>query len=191
MGRGKTISLLGLYRYDNTLFNDMVVPVEIDKDVLVNNILLETAELEILYPNPDILKAGIEMWSKKRLQAWQRMAVVLYEEYDAFINIKRDEERTITQTRNLANTNNSTAKDNVNAWDDDSADGTLKDTSTIDSKGTDTGTVTTHEKFHVEGDSAITDAQDVLKKEMQVRDEFNLYNYIIKEFIEKFCLLVY
>lgn len=191
MGRGKTISLLGLYGYDNTLFDNMVVPVEIDKDVLINNILLETAELEILYTNPDILKTGIEIWSKKRLHAWQRMATVLYEDYNAFINIKRDEERTITQTRDLANTNNSTARDNVNAWDDDSADGTLKDTSTIDSAGTDTGTVTTHETFHVEGDSAITDAQDVLKKEITVRDEYNLYSYIIKEFIERFCLLVY
>ena len=191
MGRGKTISLLGLYGYDNTLFDNMVVPVEIDKDVLINNILLETAELEILYTNPDILKTGIEIWSKKRLHAWQRMATVLYEDYNAFIKIKRDEERTITQTRDLANTNNSTARDNVNAWDDDSADGTLKDTSTIDSAGTDTGTVTTHETFHVEGDSAITDAQDVLKKEITVRDEYNLYSYIIKEFIERFCLLVY
>ena len=55
----------------------------------------------------------------------------------------------------------------------------------------DTGTVTTTEHFHVEGDSAITDAQDVAKKEFNLRDEYNLYNYIINDFKNRFCLLVY
>ena len=119
------------------------------------------------------------------------MADVLYEDYNAFINIKRDEERTITQTRDLANTNNSKAKDNINAWDDHTEEGVLRDTSIIDSMGTDTGVVTTHEVYHIEGDSAITDAQDVLRKEIEVRDTYNLYSYIVKEFIERFCLLVY
>ena len=191
MARGSLFSLLGLYNYDNTLFDDLVVPSEINKEVLVNNILLESAELEVLFTDFELLKFAIGEWSKKRLQAWQRMADVLYEDYNAFINIKRDEERTITQTRDLANTNNSKAKDNINAWDDHTEEGVLRDTSIIDSMGTDTGVVTTHEVYHIEGDSAITDAQDVLRKEIEVRDTYNLYSYIVKEFIERFCLLVY
>lgn len=191
MARGSILSVYGLYEYDNTLFDKMVVPNVINKDILVNNVLLETAELEVLYADIDVLRNAIGEWSKRRLHAWQRMADVLYEDYNAFINIKRDEERTITQTRDLANTNNSNAKNNVNAWDDTTIDGVLRDTSIINSDGTDTGTITTHETFHVEGDSAITDAQDVLRKEMEVRIEYDLYNYIIKEFIERFCLLVY
>lgn len=183
MARGVKLSLLGLYNWNNTLFDNLVLPNEIDKDTLVNNLLLESAELELLFTDFDTMKFAIGEWSKKRLHAWERMASVLYEDYDPFINIKRDEERTITQTRDLQND----LKSNVNAWDDNSADGTLRDTS----KGTDTGTITTHEKFHVEGDSAITDAQDVMKKEVEVRNLFEIYNYIIKEFIERFCLLVY
>ena len=59
------------------------------------------------------------------------------------------------------------------------------------SNSTDTGTITTTEHFHVEGDSAITDAQDVAEKEFNLRDEYNLYDYIIKDFKNRFCLLVY
>lgn len=191
MARGSLLSLLGLYNYDNTIFNNLVVPNEVNKEVLINNILLESAELEVLFTDPDTMKFAIGEWSKRRLQAWTRISNVLYQEYDPFINIKRDEERTITQTRDLENTNNSTAKGNVNAWDDDTEEGNLRDTNTINSEGTDTGTIVTHEKYHIEGDSAITDAQDVLKKEVQARQDLNIYNFIIKEFIERFCLLVY
>lgn len=183
MARGQFLSILGLYNYDNSLFDNISLPSVIDKDTLVNNLLMECAEFELLYTDLDMMKFAIAQWSAKRLQAWERIAIVLYEVYDPFINIKRDEERTITQTRDLANN----VKTNVNAYDDNSATGVLRDSAL----GTDTGTVTTHEKYHLEGDSAITDAQDVARKEIEVRTDFNLYDYIIKDFKDRFCLLVY
>lgn len=183
MARGQILSIIGLYNYDESLFDDMTIPDTIDRDTLVNNILMECAELELLYPSWDMMKFAIDTWSAKRLHAWNRLSIVLYEDYDPFINIKRDEERTITQTRDLANS----LKTNVNAYDDNSANGVLRDSAS----GTDTGTVTTHEQYHLEGDSAITDAQDVLRKEVEVRTDFNLYDYIIKDFKDRFCLLVY
>lgn len=183
MARGQTLSILGLYNYDDTIFNDMSIPETIDRDILVKNILMECAEFELLYTSWDMMKLAIDTWSAKRLHAWERLSRVLYEDYDPFINIKRDEERTITQNRDLANN----LKTNVNAYDDNSADGVLRDSAS----GTDTGTITTHEKYHLEGDSAITDAQDVLRKEVEVRTDFNLYDYIIKDFKNRFCLLVY
>ena len=113
------------------------------------------------------------------------MARVLYENYDPFINIKRDERREITQTRDLESTGE--AENKVSAWNDTN----YSDRSKTGTTSTDTGTVTTLETFHVEGDSAITDAQDVLKKEMQVRLEYDLINIIIKEFKDKFLLQIY
>lgn len=187
MARGQFLSILGLYNYDDSIFNDMSLPDTIDRDILVKNILFECAELELLYPDWDAMKLAIDTWSAKRLHAWDRLSRVLYEDYNPFINIKRDEDRTITQTRDLANTSN--LKNNVNAFDATSADGVLRDTAI--GSGTDTGTITTHEKYHLEGDSAITDAQDVLRKEVEVRTDFNLYDYIIKDFKNRFCLLVY
>ena len=212
-----TMSILGLYQWDNSIFDAMVVPSQIDKDTLVMNILDECAELEILYTNPDFLKNAIGYWSLRRYHAWDKLQTVLYENYDPFVNIKRDEIRTITQTRNLANsanetrnlagsnneTRNMTDTTKTNAYD--SGTGTVRealemtgtdnvattDTGTRNISGTDTGTIMTTENFHVEGDSAITDAQDVAMKESKLRLDYDLYNIIIDEFKRRFCLLVY
>lgn len=212
-----TMSILGLYQWDNSIFDAMVVPSQIDKDTLVMNILDECAELEILYTNPDFIKNAIGYWSLRRYHAWDKLQTVLYENYDPFVNIKRDEIRTIAQTRNLANTTNETRNlagsnnetrtladtTSTNAYD--SGTGTVRetidrtgtdnfsttDTGTRNVTGSDTGTIITTENFHVEGDSAITDAQDVAVKESKLRLEYDLYNIIIDEFKRRFCLLVY
>lgn len=185
MPRMATISVLALYNYDDTIFDDMLVPAPLVKDVVIRNILAEYAELEILYPDTRILKDVIGTWSEARIHAWERMVNVLYENYDPFINIKRDEHRVITQTRDLVNTGNSENK--VSAWNaTDYANRSLNDTT-----ATDKGTITTEETFHVEGDSAITDAQDVLKKEMQVRIEYDMIRIILNEFKERFLLQIY
>ena len=182
-----TMSILGLYRADNTIFSEMTLPDEITthlNDYLVyENILLQYAELEVLYPDPDVMKHAISIWSKSRLHTWNRMAEVLYEDYDPYINIKRDERREITQTRNLASSGE--AENKVSAWNLDVAAGNCPPSST------DTGTVSTIETFHVEGDSAITDAQDVLRKEMEVRIAYDLIDIIVREFKERFLLQIY
>ena len=50
MSRMANLSTLGLYKWDNTLFDLFLVPSGMDKDALVNNLLAETAELEVLVP---------------------------------------------------------------------------------------------------------------------------------------------
>lgn len=172
-----TMSILGLYQWDNTIFDAMVLPDQIDKTTLINNILDECAELEVLYTNPDFIKNAIGYWSMKRYHAWDKLQTVLYENYDPFINIKRDEVRTIEYDPNLTQTAS------TNAFD--AGAGTERES--IHQGGR---SVTT-EHFHVEGDSAITDAQDVAMKEGKLRLEYDLYNIIIEEFKRRFCLMIY
>ncbi len=191
------ISILGLYHAEPTLFEDLQLPTYTDdenvshdyisKDVLVNNLLMELAELEVIYPDPEFMKEAIAMWSASRLPVWKRVALVLFEDYDPFVNIKRHEDRTITQTRDLAGS--SSSQYNANAWDDQSENGVQ--TNTASGSSTDTGTVTTHEVFDVAGDSAITDAQDVARNEIELRSAYNLIDYIINDFKKRFCLMVY
>lgn len=179
------ISILGLYTWDNTIFDGLVLPDELDRDTLVQNILNDYAEMEVIYPDSDFMKSAIGQWANMRLHAWERMQIVLYENYDPYINIKRDETRTITQTRDLSS--NGTSTNQVTAWNSTSFADRERDNSNVK----DTGSVTTTENFHVEGDSAITDAQDVLKKEMDVRIRYDLYHIIESEFKERFLLMLY
>ena len=63
--RPATLSILGLYRYDPTLFDNFQIPTALDKTVLIDNLLLECAELEVLYPDLDFLKFIIGRWRER------------------------------------------------------------------------------------------------------------------------------
>lgn len=171
--RRALISALMLYHYDSDLFAEFKIPEVLDRTTLINNLLAETAELEVIYPDPEILKQMIGYWSASKLNAWDRIANVLYEDYDPFINIKRDEVRTIQSSGTSENT--------VAAWN----------ASTYQNRDKNTGSSLVTETFHVEGDSAITDAQDVARKEVLLRTQYELTDIIINDFKRRFCLLVY
>ena len=179
------MSILGLYTYDNTIFDNMALPSDLDKETLVDNILMEYAELEVLYPDTEFMKGAIEKWSASRLHTWERMKNVLYEDYDPFINIKRDEVRTIIQERDLQGSG--VGENSVSAWNETSYTNRNK----TDTENFETGTITTTENFHVEGDSAITDAQDVARKEIDLRTEYDMYEIIKNDFKRRFLIMVY
>lgn len=201
--RGSKISLLGLYTANPDLFNDFTIPTQLTASVLIDNLLMDTSDMEVLYPDADFMQQAIKSWSLLKIHEWQKQADTLYTDYDPFINLKRDEYRTITETHDLATgetrdlANGNTQTNNVNAWDDSSSTGVTRNiisdtgtnTGTVDY--TDTGTITTTDEFHMTGDSAIKDAQDVARAEINLRNDFIMYQIIIKDFMKKFILLVY
>lgn len=91
MGRSATLSPLGLYEWDSTLFDLMQIPSALDKDTLVKNLLAETAELEVLYPNPVVFKNLIGIWSAKQMDIWNRLYATTQYEYDPIENYNRYE----------------------------------------------------------------------------------------------------
>ena len=187
MSRGAWLDIMGLYAYDHTIFNNFVVPTTITyvtnnpdgtstthtetipytKDNIIDNICMECAELEVLYPDAYYMKLAIGVWSAKRLYTWQRIADVLYRKYDPFINIQRNEWRTVkedrllydselrdltlgesrllydSELRDLKGTNDVTGKNNVNAYDDSSATGVQRGQVITDQDTTDTGSINT------------------------------------------------
>ena len=91
MGRAVNISPLGLYNWDNTIFDLMQVPQALNKNVLVDNILAETAELEVLYPNPVVFKNLLGVWSAKQIDIWNRLYATTQYEYNPIENYTRYE----------------------------------------------------------------------------------------------------
>lgn len=91
MGRAVNLSLLGLYEWDNTLFNLLTIPTQLDKETLVKNLLAQTAELEVLYPNPVVLKNLIGVWSAKQLDVWNRLYATTQYDYNPIENYNRYE----------------------------------------------------------------------------------------------------
>lgn len=90
------LSIWGMYQYDDTLFDDMYIPTQLDRQTLVDNILLECNEMQILYTNWSFLKSAIDAWSKKSLPSWQKIANTLALEYNPIENYDRMESWTDT-----------------------------------------------------------------------------------------------
>lgn len=91
MGRAVNLSPLGLYNWDQTVFDLMQIPEALDKDTLVDNLLAETAELEVLYPNPVVFKNLVGVWSAKQIDIWNRLYATTQYEYNPIENYNRYE----------------------------------------------------------------------------------------------------
>ena len=97
-----TVTPLSLYMLDDTLFDGLQLPTmptnptdypdlyvqgfALDRDVLVNNILMETGEMDCIYPEPDFCKWAITQWSKKELPVWQELYNTLFYKYNPLWN---------------------------------------------------------------------------------------------------------
>lgn len=97
-----TLTLWGLYQWDNTLFDLLTVPTVVIKDDLINNILLECSELEVVYPDPDFCKTAIAAWSAARQTAWEHYVNITKVEYSPIENTDRYEDITINDTETEA-----------------------------------------------------------------------------------------
>ena len=95
-----TLSLLGLYNQDPEILDQdhLILPEGVDREVLLPMILSETAELEVIYPNPDTLKIVMAAWSTARSPSWERMLETLLEAYDPLYNYDRTETETGSNT---------------------------------------------------------------------------------------------
>ena len=196
MSRQATLSVLGLYEWDHTIFDEMVLPAAMDKDLLINNILIECAELEVLLPQPDILKKAIGFWSKAQIQVWNKLWETTQFDYNPIWNkdgvITEEENRDLTSTRDLKSTEDGTDTMKRSAYN---ASGFQNhDQTTMDHDYTDTGTVRDGGKITrkrtEQGNIGITTTQQMIKEEREV-DQFNMYDYIRRSFEERFCILVY
>ena len=137
MSMGATLSILGLYEYDNTIFDLMQFPEgfsEQQKKTVTDNILVECAELEFLYPNPTVAKNIIGIWSSKEIPYWDRIYTAAQLEYDPIENYRRDETDTLTDNR----TESHSGSDVNTASGSDTASGSSTTTDT--ESGTDTTT---------------------------------------------------
>lgn len=103
-----TLSILGLYNYQPAIFDSLTIPTSVDKETLIDNIIMEAAELELLFPNADILGRLIGNWSKTRLAAWNRMIGALDAEYNPIENSDRYEDHLEDYTRDLNESDNYT-----------------------------------------------------------------------------------
>ena len=171
-----TLSLLGLYSFRGDILDDFKLPAGIDRDDFIEMLLFDTAELELLTPDPDIMKQLLGRWSNVRVNAWSKMLDTETVEYNPIHNYDRQED-----------------------WLDDGTGSSITDLSVAGFNDADmadrerTGTGTTTQSRHtarISGNIGVTTTQQMLESERESRKYSTVYE-IIGEFKERFCLLVY
>lgn len=98
-----TMDLIAAYNYDPSVLDLLELPEAIDRASLIDNLLMETAEREIIYSNIGFLKQAIGSWSKKNKPVWEELYKTTQYEYNPIWN--KDGTVTETETRDLKGTN--------------------------------------------------------------------------------------
>ena len=205
------LSILGLYQWNRRIFDDMNLPEEIDAETVKWKILEECAELETLYPDPDYMKLSIKHWSASMLPNWQKIVNALIAEYNPIWNkdgtisetmeygqhemqYGQDKVTAVTGQRDQTNTHSVSGfnEQGMHASDEDHAVGqAATDTNTRDTR-TDTSKQHTDKRTVVEqGNIGVTESSAMVRHEVELRSEFNIYQIIADDFKKKYCLMVY
>ena len=211
------ISIVAIYNFDDTIFDDLQLPTDMNKETLVNMILLELGELSVYYSQPNILKFYIEHWSKSRLSVWQHLWDLAMEEYDPLDNYNRTDTITTDHGHKLIidhaannskrdtgnNSRNDTNNKYVYGYNSStrapSEDNLLSETGNF----TQNGTITEQEQDvhtnsgrdtetrHGKGNIGVTTYGKMISEELELRPKLDMYKFIVTEFKEEFCILVY
>ena len=221
-----TMSVLGLYQWDNTLFSLLTLPEGLDHDTLVDFILAECSDLEILYPNPEVLKGLIGVWSATQQYTWGKLYATMQLEYNPIDNYDRTETRTLASqaagnstdggtdtvtsadTGSDSTTGSSTNLNQVKAFDTAANTFTDREKDTVNNSGSTTygktNTNTTRyghtnnntyakndtEQNRAHGNIGVTTTQQMIEQERETA-KFNIFQVILDEFKQRFCVLVY
>lgn len=177
-----TVSVLGMWQFDNGLFDKFAVPAQIDKQDVVNTILLECAELPVVYTNWDVLQGAIGLFSTRRIHAWERMATALFEDYNPLHNFDRYEDS--TDDENTASSGTANNVNTVNGYNGDAERDKQNTTGTSETKRGN------KHAAHLYGNIGVTTIAQMLEGELEIR-KHDLISIITREFMENFCIMVY
>ena len=184
----------------------------LDGSVLVDNILLEYGELEILYPDPDFCKMAITAWALKQKDVWQELFDTMFYDYDPIENYYRKEHWTddfthghkkdtdlthghkITMDVEDTTVNSVTGYNGSTFADHDKSVFSNKDTETHSGKDstseTNSGKDSDVRDGYARGNIGVMSTQQMIEMQRETV-AFNMYDTIMQEFKERFCIMIY
>ena len=219
-----TLSILGLYQYSPDVFDLFKLPAGVSLDSVRDNILMELAELELIYPSGEFMKTAIGIWSSKQIPVWEKLYATTNLEYNPIHNYDRTEEWTEQETGNrnesrtqnqqsagessgtVQNSGKNTVKSDVSAFNETTYTPKEMQTTTLGTENTSSGTAKqttditddTDENSsrnntrtgRAYGNIGVTTTQQMIEAERNVV-KFNIVDYIVEDFKQRFCLLIY
>lgn len=194
------INTLMFYHWDPTLFNDLPLPADLDRDEVVGSILEETSDFPVLITDLETLRAAINLWGAHRLPIWEHLIETTKYQYNPIENYDRREEESTNNQRSgsltsvTQRTGEDTDTESVSAFNQAGmTDHTLSATH-YGSGSTGTDTDNRREdiarELYVHGNIGVTSSQDMIKQEREIAD-FDIIDIIVSEYKKKFCIVIY
>ena len=174
------LSIMGMYNYDQSIFDGLTVPEGMDKETVINNILLNCAELEIIYSKNDIMKLAISVWSDSNQISWNKLYNTMTVEYNPLWNVDADIEEIGSGNRQ----NSGTSVDAVQGFNSTSWADANKNTVNANDDFSDS------RHIRRTGNIGVTSSQQLIEAERKVAD-FNMVEFITESFKNRFCLMIY
>ena len=185
------ITLIGMYNWNNTLFDDLEFPDSelLDKETAINRILLDCGEFEVLYSDWDFLKFAITEWGKKWYYTFQKWVEALEIEYDPLDNYNRIEhwEDNSERESNVS----SESENHIRHRTYDNGTMTETDNSSGSSNGTGKDKANIIRDGYAKGNIGVTTSQQMLEASLELYRGFNLYEQIAHIFKTELVIAVY
>lgn len=199
------ITLWGFYNFtDKALFNTAVMPEGIERQELVDLIMIECGDLYPYYQQPTYLQMQINNFFKRKKPNFDRMIAALNAEYDPLENYDRKEDwkdifkehvegEARDETHNDS-TGNSTSK--ISAMDSDEL---VTDTGGDSHNEGNSNAKTTNEadrnndSIHtgrVHGNIGVTTSMQLIKEELELR-KYDIMEQIVRAFEKDVIIQIY
>lgn len=207
------LSILGLYEWDDTILDLIHLPTGVDPDEIKQNILMECAELTVIYPDWDFMHKAIDWWSRKELPTWEHIYEMTQLEYNPIENYDRYEtelemeklrdirehqsaSKTKSQSMQQSGDANKVAGFNNNdlalqsGSSGSGASSTTADGAANDSQRGDSNR-DKNRSSRIHGNIGVTTVAQMMEGELETYPKINIVQYITQAFKERFCILVY
>lgn len=146
------LSIQGMYEYDPDIMSGFRVPEGINRTDAINDIMLKCAELEIIYPDFEIMKTAITTWCNSEFKIWQKLYDTVEIEYNPIWNVdanitindqdNTEDSRTIVDDSENSNTRNQSNTTNTQNTSTESTKGFNSEEWADHNKTVDSGTIT-------------------------------------------------
>lgn len=216
MSTSVRMTLIGLYNYDNTLFDNLTLPTGYDKDTYIESLLLEHGEKPVLYPDPEFMKFSIGAFSRKWALELKKIYEALTADYNPIENYDRQEKwedhggttygrkdvttygKTDTRSQTVdGTTENKVSAFNSSAYEPDNKTITNDGTSKLEQRGTDSvqasGSDTANSKHEgrIHGNIGVMTAASMVSEVVEQRVNMNLYDVATRLFANELLYQVY
>ena len=203
------LTIAGLHKYSNgSLWDNLVLPDGIDKELFINEVLRQASEFSLVYPDLDFMTHQIGEFSRKWFHNFERWQAAYKFEYEALFNVDvkiTTDQNDLTKDKDFKNSNRNAKSGGTNgasnykaAFDATTPQLTNSDTSSTSLSSSEYASESSsyehsNSMHYVEvkqGNQGTTMSQEMLLAEFNAWS-WNLYNHMAEVFVNEFCICIY